>query len=639
MPEPLTASLAALPHHDGSPLYVSSAAPALGDVVTVWLRVPASLPVTSVHVRTTPDAEPFFTTAVLDEERTGRPVGGYGATDRWWCADVVVRNPVTTYRWLVVGPGEGGPARKRWVTAAGTVGHDVRDATDFRLVAGEAPPAWTADAVVYEIFPDRFARSGAAGPVRPESLPPWAIPCDWDVDEVVGRGDPTPRQVFGGDLDGVAEHLDHVEALGADTIYLRPVFPARSCHRYDASSFDRVDPIAGGDAALERLSAAAHVRGLRLVGDITTNHCGAGHEWFERAVQDPASPERGMFLFDEDGAYESWYGVPSLPKLDWRSPLVRERMTATVRRWLPLYDGWRVDVANMTGRSGDVDVNHEVSRHLAAELADAHPEPMLVGEHNHDAGPDLDAGGWQGTMNYAGFTRPVWSWLRGDGPDVDALDFAGEPGGIPRRDGEEVVATLRSFAAGMSWRSLRHSWNLLDSFDVARIRSVAGSRARHLVGVALQATLPGTPMVCAGSEFGLHGTHGEDARTPMPWDRPDDRDEETLASYQAWFGLRRREPALREGGLRWLHVEADRMVWLRETAEESLLVVADRAACGPLEVGIDAVLEPVLEPVTPDVTEPPTAGIPEGIVAEGGSVTLPGSSGPGVRVWRVRAPR
>ena len=120
--------------------------------------------------------------------------------------------------------------------------------------------------MVYQIFPDRFARSAAAAD-RP--LPDWAIPCDWDTPVAVSRPE-TPYQFYGGDLDGIIERLDHIAGLGANTVYLTPVFPARSNHRYDAAAFDRVDPLLGGDEALRRLADAVRARGWRLIGDLTT---------------------------------------------------------------------------------------------------------------------------------------------------------------------------------------------------------------------------------------------------------------------------------------------------------------------------------------------------------------------------------
>ncbi|MFI7441711.1 glycoside hydrolase family 13 protein [Nonomuraea indica] len=593
------------PHHDGSALYVSEPAPSPGAPVTVWVRTPRAAGVTGVHVRAVCDGEPRYSEAAVDAERTSSAITGYGADDVWWRAEISAVNPVTRYRFLLRTGGPRAGTGPLWLTAAGVVAHDVTDATDFRLVTHEPPPGWLADAVVYQIFPDRFGRSGQDRP-----LPGWALPRDWDRDPVIPSGPGTSQQFYGGDLDGVVRHLDHIEALGADTVYLTPIFPARSNHRYDAAAFDRIDPLLGGDEALHRLSDAVHARGMRLLGDITTNHCGDAHPWFTAAVSDVHAPEREMFYFDPvTGDYASWWGVKSLPKLNWGSDLVRERVPAVLTRWLGPLDGWRVDVANMTGRLGADDHTHEVAALLRRALG---PGAALIAEHNHDASADLDRDGWHGTMNYGGFTRPVWSWLRG--PDLDLDHFLGVPGGVPSRDGLQTLATLRTFAAHMSWRSLTHSWQLLDSHDSPRIRTVTGSRARHLVAAGLQATLPGTPMVFAGSEFGLTGVNGEHSRTPMPWNRPADQDLATLAGYRDLLRLRRDEPALRHGGLRWLHADRDCLVFARETARESLLVCARRAPGRPL---------PLPAPATPvhNATGPATD-------------TLPGD-GPSFSVWRL----
>lgn len=592
-----------LPHHDGSPLYVPDRAPALGDTVAVFVRTPA--PVRAVHVRTTPDGEPRFATAVPD-----RVAGG----ETWWRAEVELRNPVTNYRFLL--------GNSAWLTAEGVVDHDVPDSTDFRLVADAPPPDWAADAVVYEVFPDRFARSAAADA---RALPDWAIRCDWDTTPVIGSGPETPYQFYGGDLDGIVERLDHVTDLGANAVYLTPVFPARSNHRYDAAAFDRIDPLLGGDAALRRLADALHARGVRLIGDLTTNHSGDGHPWFVAAVSDVDAPEREFFYFDETtGDYESWWGVKSLPKLNWASAELRRRFfggpASITARWLELLDGWRVDVANMTGRLGAVDHAHEVARSMRRAVAAARPDGLLVAEHMHDSTGDLDVGGWHGTMNYSGFLRPVWTWLRAD--ELDLPHFLGVPGGVPRRAGPAAVAAMRAFAARVSWRALNASWTMLGSHDTARIRTVVGDAARQAVAAGLLLTLPGTPMVFAGDEIGLTGVNGEDSRTPYPWRRRESWDAATLARYRELIALRHRHEALRRGGLRWVHVDGDALVFLRETAGQRLLVAARRAPGAPVRLAGLGAAEPVYG--DPPALRPDAAG----------AVELP-ADGPSFAVWAL----
>lgn len=547
-------------HHDGSALYVSNPTPDLGETVTVLLRGPVGT--RQVFARSIVDGEPRFTEAVVDRAARG---------EVWWRVALEVRNVVTRYRFLIVETDT-----TWWLTAGGPVDHDVPDDTDFRLVAHPAPPAWAADSIVYEIFPDRFARSAAAdtGPA-----PDWAIPCPWDT-PVVGRGPETPLQVYGGDLDGVTEHLDHIADLGANTVYLTPVFPARSNHRYDAASFDTVDPLLGGDAALVRLSRALHGRGMRLVGDLTTNHTGDAHPWF-------TGPDRKeLYYAADDGSYEAWLGVPSLPKLDWGSAELRRRFfdgdEGVVSRWLRFFDGLRIDVANMTGRRGGDEFTHGVARLMAAAVRAARPDGLLVAEHAHDATGDLDRGGWHGTMNYAGFTRPVWNWLAP--PACATPDFLGVPGGLRRRDGPHVVATMRSFAARMSWPTFRTSWNLLESHDTPRLRTVVAHDDLIEIAVALLATMPGTPMVFAGGEWGLTGSNGEASRTPMPWGRSGSWHRQAHDAYRSLLRLRAATAALRHGGLRFAHVDAGTLAYWRETTDSRVLVLVRREPGAPINL-------------------------------------------------------
>jgi alpha-glucosidase len=551
------ASALALPHHDGSDLFVLETAEQLGEEAVLRLRVPRGFGVDAVVLRYVRDGEPKFAVAALDEETD---------TETWWRASFRVTNPVTRYRWVFPGAS---------VNALGVGPCEVADADDFVLTVGAGGPDWHLRSVVYEIFPDRFASSGLR--VEP---PAWAVRRGWD-ELPTGRGPATQYEWFGGDLPGIADHLDHLELLGANAIYLTPIFPAGSTHRYDAASFDRVDPLLGGEEGLRTLVEAAEARGIRLLGDLTLNHCGSGHEWF-LAARD-GGPEREFFYFDDalQHGYESWFGVRTLPKLDWRSDELRARMLAVTRRWLDAgLDGWRIDVANMVGRLGGLDVNQEVARLVRRALDD---DEVLVAEHGHDFRPDLDGRGWHGAMNYAGFMRPVWSWLRAEQlSDVLERSFWGAPFGLAHADGTELIARMRAFRAGMPWESTLHSWTLLDSHDSARFRTVAASRAAHVVGIGLQMTTPGVPMVFAGDELGLEGAWGEDARRTMPWDRREEWDDELLGAYQELIALRRSLPALCRGGIRYLHVGSDAVAYLRETSDEQLLCLAARAPHAPI---------------------------------------------------------
>jgi len=559
------------PHHDGSDLYVSNTAPRLGETVTLRVRVPHEADITAVHVRLTPDAEPVFVDAVVESVTD---------TETWWSAEVVCHNPVTNYRFIL----EGGPSGYAWLNGTGVHLRDVPDAADFRIVTYAAPPAWAGEAVVYQVFPDRFARSAGADE-RP--MPEWAVPAQWDEPVDLGH-DVIAWQLFGGDLDGVVERLDHLEKLGVNTVYLTPFFPARSNHRYDASTFAAVDPVLGGDEALARLTEAAHARGMRVLGDFTTNHTGAAHEWFAKAQADETSDERGFYFWDEDDEYVAWLGVKSLPKLNYDSAELRRRVfddaDGVVRKWVSGehgLDGWRVDVANMTGRYRDQDHNQEIARHMRAAMAEASPDALLVGEHCHDFTRDAVGDGWHGVMNYAGFTRPVWTWLRDKGY---APKFLGSPLMVPRLGGVSVMETMREFTALVPFRTVQHSFNLVGSHDTTRVRTLVGEDARQVDAAAgLLFTMPGIPMMTYGDEIGMRGDFGEDGRRPMPWDESR-WDHRLLDVYRGLIAARTSSVALREGGLRWVHASDDALVYLRQTAAETALVHVARAEHSPVTV-------------------------------------------------------
>ncbi|BCW65811.1 alpha-glycosidase [Arthrobacter sp. NicSoilB4] len=578
-----TGTLGLLPHHDGSGLHAPEQA-ALGDEAILRVRVPAGWGrAARVWLRSIHDGEPRYA-----------PCSNLGEADGWvwWQAAMTVTNPVARYRFLLEVPaghtaaddgGSGAAAGelRYWsLNAQGLFSRDVSDYADFRLTTFPAAPQWLRRGTMYQIFPDRFARS-ARGSAH--AVPDWAVPCDWDSTQVQGASAQTPVQFYGGDLHGITEHLDHIRQLGADVIYLTPFFPARSNHRYDASTFASVDPLLGGDLALVELVEAAHARGLKVMGDLTANHSGDAHEWFRHALAEPDSEEAGYYHFNEDRTgYEAWYGVPSLPKLNWASPGLKERFVladdSPVARWLkPPFnlDGWRIDVGNMTGRLGATDLNQDVARLIADRVRAINPEAALLAEATNDAAPDFSGEHWHGAMTYSNFTRPLWSWLAGDAAHVN---FFGTPLPGPNRTrAEDFLATHLDLSAAFSWAVRQQNMNALNSHDTARAATVMIDGGQRL-GAALMFTLPGVPVVFAGDEFGLKGHNGEASRTPMPWNDPDRILDDFREDYAALAALRRDQPALAGGGIRWLHAHGDALAFVRETARSSVLVVVARAA-------------------------------------------------------------
>lgn len=547
-------------HHDGSDRYVKQIS---ASVFEVSLKVPSKLKVERVLVRTVRDGEPVF----LDTTKSNRD-----NFETYTCV-LPIYNPRTNYRWFL----GGGEIKYGWLNQAGWQGADVSDVYDFVLTPFKPIPNWTRRSVIYQIFPDRFAKSN-----RSYELPKWAIPRDWSQ-WPEGASENTSSEYFGGDFWGVIERLDYLSDLGINTLYFTPFFKAGSIHRYDAATFDEVDPLLGGNEALIALVEAAHERGIKVIGDITLNHSGQTHEWFIKAKSGDA-PYRDFYTFDENlpSGYECWLGVPSLPKFNYQSDVLIDRLISgsdsVIRRWLRTpfnLDGWRVDVANMSGRLRELDLTHEIARVTRRAVEEEGSEKILIAEHNHDACLDLDGDGWHGNMNYTGFRNPIWNWLIQDSMSTFKPV---KHGNFVKVSGVDAVKVIKEFSARQPFATYSASWNLLSSHDSARVRSIVGSQELHRVAIALTMTLPGTPMIFAGDEIGEEGLWGEDSRSPFPWDRESDWDLQLRDLYRELIKIRRDSSALAEGGLQWLTVAPEHLVFMREARAERLLAVHTRSS-------------------------------------------------------------
>ncbi|NNF55721.1 MAG: glycoside hydrolase family 13 protein [Acidimicrobiales bacterium] len=586
-------------HHDPSGRWINNPTPDVGEVVRVEVEAPRAQAVSLRFVR---DGEAFW----HDAEKT---------SDGSWFFNLPCTQAVVGYRFLVQDD-----AGDRWLTAAGEINWDPPDMWDFKLLVGRKTPPWVPSTVWYQIFPDRFATSG-----RHRIENDWAQWCNWDAPISSAYA---MTQMYGGDLDGIVEHLDHISDLGISGIYLTPVFPARSNHRYDAASFDHVDPILGGDAALARLSAAAAEREIRVMTDLTLNHTGDQHEWFTAAQADANSVEAGWYHFvNHPDQYESWLNVPSLPKLNHRSNSLRRRLYDGPDSVLAHYlqppfnmSGWRIDVANMTGRLGMLDLNHEVARIARRTMEEIDPELWLVGEHFHDAIPDTPGNGWHGVMNYGGVSRPIVSWL---GKSEQLVSMTPGPG-IAARNGVQVAKTMDAVRGGLPWQVTVGSMSLLASHDTARWRSLARTDELSFVGVGMLMMLPGAPTFFYGDEVGLEGTDNETSRAPMPWNSGK-WDTRFTDWYRSIIAVRNSHAALSAGGFRWIDVRLDALTFLRETQDERVLIRAARASTPPVALDTDLLgarrLTGILN--AQNLTE-----------NSSGVISLPGD-GPALSAWKV----
>ena len=557
-------------HHDGSARYVSHPDPSLGDELTLRLRHAPALPVERILLRTAPDGEQLFSDLHAEPFQPG-------AACRWWRITLRLHMPLTTYRFLLFIDGQAW-----WYNAAGLQAHAPTDAQDFRLLADYQAPRWVRDSVFYQVFPDRFADGDPSNNVRDGEYEYRGQPARarrWGEPPASGR--PAMVEFFGGDLPGLTAHLETIADLGANAVYLNPVFTALSNHRYDVIDYDHVDPHLGGNPSLAELRQRADSLGLRYLLDIVPNHCGVMHPWFQAALADPAAPTAEYFTIRQrPDDYEAWLGVRTLPKLNYRSQALRQAIYAgpqsVFRRWLrPPYaaDGWRIDVANMLARQGPDQLGVEVGQGIRQAVKAENPQAYLLGENFFDASPQLQGDMWDAVMNYAGFSIPLWHWLGRFQAYVrgDSQPAAAEP--ISTR---ALVDAFQAYRASIPWVIARQQFNLVGSHDTQRLfTSVGGDMALLRLAVVLMFTYPGVPCIYYGDEIGLGREGSESSRQCMQWDERS-WDHDLRAFFQRLARLRRSAPALIEGGFQVLLADADTLVYQRDSQAQTMLVAAQR---------------------------------------------------------------
>lgn len=426
----------------------------------------------------------------------------------------------------------------------------------------EAPttPSWVRDAIFYQIFPDRFARSLTVP--KPAGLEEWDAP-------------PTSHGYKGGDLVGVAERLDYLADLGVNAIYFTPIFQSASNHRYHTHDYDKVDPMLGGTPALRRLLDAAHARGMRVVLDGVFNHASRGFFQFHDILENGADSAyldwftvRSFPLFAYDAqrehGYQSWWNLPALPKFNIQTPAVREFLLDVARRWIDFgIDGWRLDVAN--------EIEDDAFwRDFRRRVRQGNPEAYIVGEVWTESQRWLQGDMWDAVMNYL-FTRACIGFFIGDQADRTELDRTTLASTKPLDAGAfaaEIDRILGLYHPEVNAAML----NLLSSHDMARFLSIArGDRAAFRLATLFQMTYVGAPSIYYGDEVGMEGGHDPLNRAGFPW-RNERWDTDLLHDIQKMTALRHASPALRQGSYRCLLAEGHLHVHERRHGDDVVVV-------------------------------------------------------------------
>lgn len=423
-------------------------------------------------------------------------------------------------------------------------------------------PSWVADAVFYQIFPDRFAMSELVP--KPSNLEPWPAP-------------PTRHAYKGGDLYGVVDHLDWLTDLGINAIYLNPIFRSASNHRYHTHDYYLVDPLLGGDPAFEALMVACEARGIRVVLDGVFNHASRGFFQFHDILENGAgSPWCDWFTVsevplnayqrDEPPNYDAWWNDHALPKLNTENPRVREYLMGVAEHWIRRgVHGWRLDVPEEIKTAGFWE---EMRQRVRA----VDPEAYLVGEVWGPAEGWISAGTrFDGVMNYP-MTEAHLRFAAGGRIDADVV----EPVNLtldPPLDAAGYAEVVADHFDRYPREAHEANLNLLGSHDTARVLSMVGGDPRSVaLAAVLQFTFPGAPCVYYGDEIGVPGGHDPGCRAGFPWDRPDSWDRDLLETFRGLIELRHAESVLRHGDYRTLRAEGSLYAFVRETERERLVV-------------------------------------------------------------------
>ena len=412
-----------------------------------------------------------------------------------------------------------------------------------------------ADAVLYQIFPDRFRRSGRVDAQRHLALKAWGT-------------DPREEGFQGGDLYGVIDALDGLQGMGITCLYLTPIFSSAANHRYHAYDYFEVDPLLGGNEALTKLIDAVHQRGMKLVLDGVFNHCGRGFWAFHHVVENGAdSPYRDWFhvhrwplqpypAAGEDCGYDGWWALPDLPKFNHANPGVREHLLAVGRHWLEQgIDGWRLDVP--------AEVPADFWVEFRQMVRSTNSEAWIVGEVWGDATTWLQGEHFDGVMNY----RLGWSSICWAAGEKLRRDYRNPEYPLDPLDGNALV-NLWTTTAG-SYRAVvnRAQMNLLNSHDVPRaLHSLSNDLAALKLALLLLFLHPGAPCIYYGTEAALaggpepgpSGGPGPACREAYPWD--DTWAADLRPFIESLAELRRSHEVIRTEGFQWTPQGADGLV-------------------------------------------------------------------------------
>ncbi|KRN22006.1 glycoside hydrolase family 13 protein [Lacticaseibacillus camelliae] len=359
-------------------------------------------------------------------------------------------------------------------------------------------PDWAKETVWYQIFPERFANGDKHN--DPEGTKPWR-PADHP-----GRED-----YYGGDLQGVLDHLDDLQALGVNGLYFCPLFTAASNHKYDTIDYFDIDPDFGDKALFAKLVSEAHQRGMKVMLDAVFNHIGEHSlqwqdvlkngadsrfaSWFHISNY-PLTPFHDPNRGEGKPQYETFAFEPHMPKLNTANPEVQDYLLNVATYWIKTFDidAWRLDVAN--------EVDHHFWKRFYQATQRAKKDFLIIGEVWHSSQPWLNGDQFSGVMNYAYTEQIEDHFLTHKLSAKSLVELLTDQLMMYRPQNDQVML------------------NMLDSHDTARLLTVAhGDEDLALQALAFTFTQTGMPCIYYGTEMGMAGENDPDCRRPMDWSK------------------------------------------------------------------------------------------------------------------------
>ena len=456
-------------------------------------------------------------------------------------------------------------------------------------------PDWLSGGIMYQIFPDRFYRSGTTKYNVPQDRylhQRWGSQPEWRPNH---QGEITNSDYFGGDLEGIIQKLDYLQSLGITCIYLNPIFEAHSNHRYDTADYTKVDPLLGSKEDFKRLCKEANKRGIHIMLDGVFNHTGSDSIYFNRkgryqtlgAYQSQESPYYDWYQFYQwPEQYACWWNFETLPNVNEANETYNAYINGTdgvIQTWLKAgADGWRLDVADELPDLFLDDITKAAKQ--------VKPTSMILGEVWEDAsnkmaygqrrryllGKQLDS-----VMNYP-FREAIIGFLTGKNP-AEMMEL--------------IMTVLEHYPPGAIHLLMNH----IGTHDTERILTVLGgeplngrdrewqsrtklSQEQRSRGLALlklaslmQYTLPGIPCVYYGDEAGMEGYRDPFNRGCFPWGH---EDAELVNWYRSLGKIRHSCEVLKQGTLEPYYADDDCFVYVRsdEAVGQKLLVAVNRTA-------------------------------------------------------------